>query len=146
MQKGLKGQNAGKDQGISGERKEGRTTAKGCQMKTSYFSKPGIKTDIDAVSIARFTPKWWGVGRRYLPLAPSNALLQAYKADKINWIEYVDRYESETLEVLDPEMMYETFQNKILCCWCGPKDFKRCHRRLVAGWIERSLGIEVPEL
>lgn len=115
-------------------------------MMTSYFSNPKARAASNALSIARMTPNWWGAGRRDISLAPSGGLLRGYKSGKINWIEYVDRYEAEVLDRLEPESFFEKYQDSILVCWCGPENVNRCHRRLIADWIERCMGIEVPEL
>jgi len=115
-------------------------------MKTSYFQKPGMKTNPDAISIARWTPRWWGAGRRFIDLAPSVSLLNDYKSGQVRWWKYIQRYQSETLDRLDPATVYAALKGKVVVCWCGPDDAARCHRRLIAEWIEKSLGIEIPEV
>jgi hypothetical protein len=52
---------------------------------------------------------------------------------------------AEILAKLDPAEIYQTLgENAVLLCWEKPGD--ACHRRLVAEWFERCLGVEVPEL
>jgi len=112
-------------------------------METSYFSHPGISSDPRAVSIARYAPRWWGKGRRFIQLAPSAALLQAAK-DGLLWPEYVRRYNKEVLSILDPASIYAELQNSILICY--ERDPRECHRSLVASWIEQALGVIVLEM
>jgi hypothetical protein len=55
-----------------------------------------------------------------------------------------DAHFAEILANLDPVEVYQTLgENAVLLCWEKPGD--ACHRRLVAEWLERHLGIEVPE-
>jgi len=112
-------------------------------METSYFSHPGISSDPRAVSIARYTPRWWGKGRRFIRLAPSTALLHATK-NGLPWPEYIRRYKEEVLSILDPALIYAELQNSILICY--ERDPRECHRSLVASWIEQAVGVTVSEL
>ena len=67
---------------------------------------------------------------------------------------YTRRYQAEVLDKLDPVAVVMDLDRlcylpegpveAILLCWEPPGAF--CHRRLVAEWLERSLGIVVPEL
>jgi len=106
-------------------------------MHTSHFWRFYVKNDPNLVSIALKTPEWFR-GRRYPALAPREDML-AMEED-----EYRREYQA-ILDRLDPHMVYEELgQDSILLCWEPPGAF--CHRRLVARWLEESLGIEVPEL
>lgn len=112
-------------------------------MKTSYFANRVAAADPKAVSIALYTPRWWGAGRRYYALAPSADLLNRSKAG-LPWSAYVQEYREKVLAKLDPAKVYEDLKDSILCCYERPGE--DCHRRLVAEWIESHLGIKVPEL
>ncbi len=112
-------------------------------MKTSYFGNKTAAKDPKAVSIARYPPRWWGAGRRYTLLAPSAVLLKRAK-DGLPWPEYVKEYKETVLDKLDPVRVHADLSDAILCCWEVPGE--DCHRRLVAEWIESSLGVKVPEL
>ena len=59
--------------------------------------------------------------------------------------ELFDREYQQQLEALDAKQVAEELgANAILLCW---ESFNvRCHRRLVAEWLEEKLGIVVPEL
>ena len=104
-------------------------------MKTSNFSTAGH--DPHAVCISRGTPKGWR-GRRYLALAPTWAMLKL--PDPAYRTEY-----AAILSRLDPAQVYADLgPDAILLCWEQPGE--SCHRRLVAEWLEASLGITVPEL
>jgi uncharacterized protein (DUF488 family) len=49
------------------------------------------------------------------------------------------------LDKLDPQKVFDDLgEDAILLCWEAPCQF--CHRRLVAEWLEKHLGVNVPEL
>lgn len=109
-------------------------------MKTSSFSKSGRA--VNAVSIARSAPADFR-GPSFRPLAPSYELLQHYRLGHISIAEYTDRY-VEQLSHLDARRVFDLLgEDAILLCWEGASRF--CHRRLVAEWFERELGVSVPE-
>ena len=113
-------------------------------MKTSYFGNKQASQDPNAVSIARWPPRWWGSRRRYIALAPSKDLLNRSKAG-LPWPEYVKEYQRDILGKLDPaKVLADLGDGAILLCWEKPGE--DCHRRLVAEWLEKSLDIKVPEL
>jgi uncharacterized protein (DUF488 family) len=57
--------------------------------------------------------------------------------------EYRAAYQ-EILDRLDPRKVYQELgEDAILLCFEKAGEF--CHRRLVAEWLERELGVEVPE-
>jgi len=112
-------------------------------MMTSYFANKAAVKDPRAVSIARGTPRWCGSVRRYIALAPSADLLKRAKAG-MPWPEYVAEYKRDVLARLDPAKVYAELTDAILLCWERPGE--DCHRRLVAEWIESSLGVNVPEM
>ena len=113
-------------------------------MMTSYFSKYRGR---HGICIARYSPSGWR-GRVYSALAPSQSLLRWYK---FSWLgkkereaEYKERYREETLNSLDPKVVYDRLsENSVLLCYEKSGDF--CHRRLVAEWFEKHLGVKVPE-
>lgn len=112
-------------------------------MKTSYFGNKAAASDPKAVSVARYPPRWWGPGRRYYTLAPSTELLRRSKAG-LPWPEYIQEYKTDVLLKLNPQKVYDDLSESILCCW--ERTGENCHRRIIAEWIETSLGIQVPEL
>ncbi len=109
-------------------------------MHTSYFSHykgPG------GISIAGKYPDWWS-GREYKELAPKYWFFKKYKEDGDEAF-YTEAYQQEVLAKLDPALVFLSLGwGSVLLCWEAPGKF--CHRRLVADWIEKSLGIKVPEL
>jgi hypothetical protein len=74
-----------------------------------------------------------------MPLAPPRWLLNAKDP------ELFDREYRKQLDALDAKQVIEDLgPNAVLLCW---EAFNvRCHRRLVAEWLEEKLGIVVPEL
>jgi hypothetical protein len=105
-------------------------------ITTSNFAKSG--THPDAVAISEGVPRFYR-GKRYMPLAPARWLLKAKDP------ELFDREYRKQLAALDARQVAEELgSNAILLCW---ESFNvRCHRRLVAEWLEEKLGIVVPEL
>jgi hypothetical protein len=105
-------------------------------ITTSNFAKSGKHPD--AVAISQGVPRFYKV-RRYLPLAPPRWVLKAKDPGLF------DREYRMQLGALDPKQVAEDLgPNAILLCW---ESFNvRCHRRLVAEWLEERLGIVVPEL
>jgi hypothetical protein len=113
-------------------------------MKTSYFANRNVAVDPNAVSIARWPPRWWGSRRRYIALSPSADLLKRAKAG-LPWPEYVAEFKREVLSHLDPaDVCDELGPDAILLCWESPG--ANCHRHLVAEWLEEALSMKVPEL
>jgi len=112
------------------------------KMHTSYFGNPAIKRHPEAVSIARWTPRWWGAGRRYIALAPPAKLLKSPMAHSPQLYEML--YREQVLAKLDPHQVAQELAGKILCCYEAPGQF--CHRRLVADWLHDHTGLEVTEL
>jgi hypothetical protein len=105
-------------------------------ITTSSFAKSGKHPD--AVAISRGVPRFYK-GRRYMVLAPPAWLLKAKDPGLF------DQEYRKQLAALDARQVAEELApNTILLCW---ESFNvRCHRRLVAEWLEEKLGIVVPEL
>jgi hypothetical protein len=105
-------------------------------ITTSNFAKSGKNPD--AVAISQGVPRFYK-GRRYMPLALPRWLLKAKDP------ELFDREYRKQLDALEPKRVAEELgPNAVLLCW---ESFNvRCHRRLVAEWLEEKLGIVVPEL
>jgi len=105
-------------------------------ITTSNFARSSKHAD--AVAISQGVPRWYK-GRRYMRLAPPRSLLKAKDP------ELFDREYRKQLEALDAKQVAADLgPNAILLCW---ESFNvRCHRRLVAEWLEEKLRIIVPEL
>lgn len=109
-------------------------------MHTSYFGLFHHRHDLRLVSIALRPPRWFQ-GRRYPALNPPPDMLHHNLSDE----EWAEQYHKRVLSQLNPRKVYEELgPDAILLCWEEPGAF--CHRRLVAEWLERNLGIKVPEL
>ncbi len=110
-------------------------------MRTSNFFNKG--RDPNAVSISRITPPWFK-GMRYEPLAPPLVLVQCYMSGAINETYFSQAYKKRVLQTLNPvELVKDVGMDAILLGIAPPGKF--CHRRLVANWLEETLGIKVPE-
>jgi hypothetical protein len=105
-------------------------------ITTSNFAKSANHPD--AVAISRGVPRFYKA-RRYMPLAPPRSLLKAKDPALF------DREYRKQLASLDARQVAEDLgPNAILLCW---ESFNvRCHRRLVAEWLEENLSIVVQEL
>jgi len=110
-------------------------------LRTSYFA---ISSELpNAVSIALKAPDFY-IGKEYLPLAPTCAILTNYKKTK-NIHTYTERYIEEILLPLNAKTVYDELGHfSVLLCWESSEKF--CHRHIVAKWIEDSLGVKIPEL
>src|SRR5439155_9952982 len=105
-------------------------------ITTSNFARSAKHPD--AVAISQGVPRFYRV-KRYMPLAPPRWLLKAKDP------ELFDREYRKQLDSLDAKQVAEDLgPDAILLCW---ESFNvRCHRRLVAEWLEEKLGIVVAEL
>lgn len=112
-------------------------------MNTSYFGNKKIQKDPNAVSIARYAPRFWGEGRRFIQLAPSKELLNEIH-NGLPFDEYKLRYRKEVLDKLKVADVYSQLRDSILVCW--EKEPEKCHRRIVAEWIENELSVPVTEI
>jgi len=98
-------------------------------ITTSNFAKSAKHPD--AVAISQGVPRFYK-GRRHMTLAPPPWLLKAKDP------ELFDREYRKLLDSLDAKQVAEDL---------GPNAIiVRCHRRLVAEWLEEKLGIVVREL
>ena len=113
-------------------------------MKTaSFFTYTGP----GRISIACYAPRGTPAGyRQYRALAPDADML------KMSQALYLPRY-AAILDQLDPQQVWDDLhrlagdQEPVLLCWERPPftPTNWCHRRLVADWFERALGVTVPE-
>ena len=111
-------------------------------MQTSNFSKNG--KNVFACSIAVYKPAWYR-GSEYPSLFPSGNIVRLFKNGVITWEEYTEEYNKNVLAKLNPKFVFDQLQNQILLCYCA-SDTQFCHRKLVANWIWKNLGIEVAEI
>lgn len=113
------------------------------QFYTSYYAKKG--RDPKAVSISAKAPEYFK-GRWYLHLAPSWAIINAYKYHGMTEEEYVDAYLELIIHErhLDAEEVVSDLEDgSILLCYERSDDF--CHRHIAAEWVQRETGVLVKE-
>lgn len=111
---------------------------------TSYFAnqKAFSKEGFIAISIARYSPKWF-FGPKMLNVAPTSFMLSS----ACNHTEYLRLY-AAILSKLDAKQVVEDIRqisqgkDVCLCCFERPEDF--CHRHLLADWLTKN-GFEVKE-
>jgi hypothetical protein len=115
-------------------------------MKTSsFFSFSGE----GRICVARYAPRRLKAGYRiYRRLAPGSWFNSVSKE------EYERLYQAEVLDKLNPQEVWDELHKlangaePVLLCYEKPPfdDRNFCHRRLIAAWLERELGVEVPEI
>ena len=107
-------------------------------MLTSNFFR--TKGNPNLWAISRGLPRFYD-GKVYEPLRPTREMLRARD-------EGFDLMYAELLTKLDPQRVLEDLGlDAILLCWENPAPhWHKCHRRLVAEWLEAALGIEITEL
>ena len=117
-------------------------------MRTaSFFSFTGP----GRICIARWAPRNTPAGyKMFKRLAPGPWF------NKVSHEDYLVLFQREILDVLDPQKTWDELHalaggaEVVLLCWESPEGLASgktfCHRRQVADWFERTLGIEVPEM
>jgi hypothetical protein len=120
-------------------------------METSNFANNQWH-DLNGISISRYPATRQGFkGPEFPPLMPSSQLLTWYK-DTGDWAKYAISYNRQ-LTCLNAQNVWHHLESMagasepILICYESAKtlDTQPCHRRLVAAWFERELGMVVPE-
>ena len=117
------------------------------KIYTSYFGnlKKLEKANIMAIGITLYPPRWF-YGPNLKDVAPTHALFSISDApDEV----YNPRFFDEVLSKVDPKEFVERIEmmskgkDVALCCYEKPNE--KCHRFLVAEWLEKNIGIEVKE-
>ena len=93
----------------------------------------------------------WGSLRKFCDgriFAPSEALLSAYKYGGHSWESYERQYlaEMEALYQKSPGLFLDLLQRREITLVCYEARPEKCHRRLLAGLLERiakEQGVEV---
>ena len=117
------------------------------KIYTSYFSNANRlgAAGVKQIGISLFPPKWF-TGVSMKQVAPTMTL---FKSTWLNDEQYERRFRQEVLSKVDAWDFYQRLERvsdgKDVALCCFEKDRKDCHRKLVAEWLERELGIEVPE-
>ena len=118
-------------------------------MKTSYYFSNRIREPgLNLVCVSNSYPRhlsWLKDARQYRKLCPGWSLVKDYKQHKISRQNYIEIYQEDILDKLDPEKVYQDLrEDAVILCWEKPGAF--CHRRLIADWIYDQLQIKVNEL
>lgn len=109
---------------------------------TSYFCKVDmlISCNIVPLRISIGKPKDY-TGLYYLALAPTWEMLNDTKT-------YNEKY-NEILSKLNPQKVYDELislgNGKDVAILCFEKDINKCHRKVVAEWLEKEINIEITE-
>ena len=119
-------------------------TTKNMKIFTSYFAnlKNLSKEGILAISIARYSPRWYN-GPRYTNVAPIGWMLSGNCSHE----EYLRKYDEilshlNANEVVNAIKAISQGRDVALCCYEKPGDF--CHRHLLADWLNKN-GFNVKE-
>lgn len=121
-------------------------------MKTTYFWKAGHEPEPNTTYVRISQQPMTGIPMPYAPaLIPNWDIIRAAHAagyNEASYLQYRDAYFAQ-LDKLDPQKIYNELKDCTLVCFESSKDLatgdKFCHRRMVAGWIEETLGIVVSE-
>lgn len=108
-----------------------------------YGNHRKFPQDFKTVSISRFIPKYMKVDKHAIELAPSQKLLNDYKAGSINNAAYTEIFTKDVINQLNPKEIFEKYDNCVLLCYEKTGDF--CHRTLVQKWLNEA-GFECKEL
>jgi len=92
-----------------------------------------------AVAISRGIPRGWQ-GRRCKALAPPRDLIKIMEPER-----FIPLYRAQVLDRLDPMQVIREMggDNFIMLCFEPPGEF--CHRRVVAAWLRKHIGVLVEE-
>ena len=129
-------------------------TKKRAQRFFDLLRNAGVKRVVDvrlnnASQLAGFAKRgdlaWFlreigGMDYKHLPvLAPTQALLSAYKKAEVDWPTYEQRF----LELMRERRIEEAIDPKLLdegCLLCSEDQPHQCHRRLVAEYLREHWG------
>jgi len=119
-------------------------------MKTSFYFSNRIRAPgLNLVAVSNTYPRhlpWLKEARQYRKLCPGWSLVKDYKKHQISWQNYIEIYQEDILNHLDPEKVYKDLgEDAILLCWEKPYN-PCCHRRLIADWLNQHLNIKINEL
>jgi hypothetical protein len=104
------------------------------KIYTSYFAK--YKNGINAVSIARGTPKWFN-GKSIIEFAPPRYMINYSPED------YKKEFKKVVIEKTAKNGLNKLQEGDVLLCYEKPNEF--CHRHIIAEWL-RGLGYDVQEI
>ncbi|MDR1197548.1 MAG: DUF488 domain-containing protein [Prevotellaceae bacterium] len=111
---------------------------------TSYFTmaKRLEKEGVTPVCIAIGTPKWFS-GLNYKAVSPHGFMLSLSEEKYREEYRKILRGLSAEKVVSDIKTITGNAKKVALLCYEKPGEF--CHRRMLAYWFEKELGIEVKE-
>lgn len=107
---------------------------------TSNFARAGRLPD--AVSISRGKPGWFD-GRSFDLLAPRWNWIKDIRSGVWSWEKYAEAYNGLLAELDATNVVAALGDGAVMLCFCKPDEL--CHRQLVSLWIEREMGLIVPE-
>jgi hypothetical protein len=111
-------------------------------MQTSYFGYVAHLPLSQVVSIARgfpkyFSPEFCAKIPQAEELAPSWGMVQrGYTYDE--YVSFLKRHG------VTAQAVWSRYSDKIMLC--HEKDGTHCHRRMLALWLERELGVSIKEV
>lgn len=110
-------------------------------MKTSYFAH---YKGTNGVAITYALPSW-SKYKHYLPLAPTRAMVEAYKSGRLSEEEYTRQYYKllELRGITPQQVLKDLGDDAVLLCF--EKTGKFCHRHLAAKWLCTG-GVVIDEL
>ncbi|MCY2962675.1 MAG: hypothetical protein NT069_03330 [Planctomycetota bacterium] len=106
-------------------------------VTTNYARVHRLPPDLVPISISLYPPGWWS--GRHLPALCPSAGFSSLTRDQ-----YDDAFRAQ-LARLDADRLWcqLNYGRVALVCYESPNVW--CHRRMVAEWFERQMGVEIPE-
>lgn len=117
---------------------------------TSYYSNRAVPEDAVRIGISVTSPPWVHLDEKIPVLYPEPSTLWGYKNGTVSKERYIEDYYLK-LDRNRPQVesalrrLESRYAGKdvVLLCWCGPKNF--CHRKLLADYARRNLGMDIRE-
>ena len=107
-------------------------------IQTSYFGSRA--PEARKISIAKWPPRWFHGTRAYM-LAPTNPKAENWEAAYLHDLE--TRFPEAFLLKNYLENLERSVREPILCCF--EADPRECHRRVLARYVKKLLGWDIPE-
>ncbi|MGN8833049.1 hypothetical protein ACTNDZ_10960 [Selenomonas montiformis] len=114
---------------------------KNYDIKTSYFKVASNCSN--SLSICPNTPPWYIYGKAEDVMCNKVLYNRYYKSLDITKEELEKMYIEETLSKLDPYVILDKYDGKILLGWYKPPQFDI--RQLFTKWILEETGVVIPE-
>ena len=117
------------------------------KLATSYLGNYRNFKDYIPVCIMRWKPHYFN-GIHIPELSPSAEILNKYKNNLMTFEDFKDNMQSQLnkFDINKILIKLQSYNEEKLVLVCTCKDYNKCHRKIVAGWIIKSTGLIIEEL